>query len=185
MSPNWCECELEIEGPDIKEILAYIQDTKDNDEVIVFSCDKVIPYPKEFKDLDRRREEFDAKLTQVRSDEERDKVKAEYGLKPDDWYLKDGFNSGGYEWCNANWGTKWGCCDSVIETQSDDYVVIKWESAWKAPEPVIVKLGELFPKNRFTLQYWEGGCAFQGELIMQNGEIELDATYPYHGHRGG
>jgi hypothetical protein len=135
--------------------------------------------------MDIRRKEFEDKLAKAESGDEQNKVKAEYGLKPDDWFLKDGFNSGGYEWCIANWGTKWGCCEVSITSRGDNYVILEFESAWCPPEPVIVKLGELFPDHRFTLQYWEGGCCFQGELIMQDGEVELEENHSYHGRRGG
>lgn len=53
-----------------------------------------------------------------------------------------------YEWCCANWGTKWNAYYVV-----DGVNKLTFDTAWSAPEPVIDKLAELFPAVQIT-HYW-------------------------------
>lgn len=84
-----------------------------------------IPYPKRFADLDR---------------------------KPIN--DKDGYNSGGYEWCIANWGTKWNSCDAKKSSVYNQRLCYDFDTAWSPPAPIIRKMGELFPSLHFILKYW-------------------------------
>ena len=105
-------------------------------------------------------------------------------------FRSDGFNSGGYDWCNQSWGTKWGFCDPEITGEVEqkggklrlDY---HFDTAWSPPIPLIQKLGELFPKLNITLRYWERGMGFRGKLQMVGGEVVHDMTDTYAGNRGG
>lgn len=47
-----------------------------------------------------------------------------------------------YDWCVANWGTKWNAC----EVQVSDYT-IEFSTAWAFAEPVMRKLAELCAKH--------------------------------------
>ena len=86
----WCENDLAVEGPKevIEEFLKFAAGESP------FDFEKFIPYPEEFQRLDEIAEAW----------------LKEHAERPDyDWHSqpKDGFNSGGYDWCVANWGTKW------------------------------------------------------------------------------
>jgi len=100
-------------------------------------------------------------------------------------YVKDSYSRGGYEWCIAHWGTKWGLYD--IEVVSDEVGVVDYtfQTAWSPPLPVIVAMGEQFPDLKFTLCYYEGGGGFQGALIVEGGQVVKDKNRPYDGDRGG
>lgn len=164
--PNWCECELYIDGPrsEVQRLREYVK----SDEWVLDE-DKIIPYPRKFRRLDAAAERHAKE-------------------HPDDWSgrPKDGFNSGGYEWCSGHWGTKWGFCNvqQPIETKRGG-VRYFFDTAWSPPMPLIVKLGELFPGLRLKLKYFECGCAFQGVLVMSKGKVESDKRGHYSGHRGG
>jgi hypothetical protein len=143
--PNHCENELEITGEvkTLDKLAIFIKSDKSD-----FDFNKIIAYPEEFAKAD---EEY-AKL----SDEEKMKI-------------KDGFNSGGYEWCIENWGTKWSAYDLSVSEQTDR-IVINFMSAWSPPCPIIAKLAELFPSLTFLYKYEEGGMDFSGFQKYENGK---------------
>lgn len=53
-----------------------------------------------------------------------------------------------YDWRIDNWGTKWNAYDNKMI--GDD--TIKFETAWSAPEPVMLKLSESYPGIR--IEHW-------------------------------
>lgn len=170
--PNWCENDLTIRGPttDVNEFMKLAEGESP------FDFEKLIPYPEEFRRLDEIAEAWDS--------ERRSNPDAERGPRP-----KDGFNSGGYEWCVKNWGTKWPATAIQVETASETVsglqVVIHFQTAWTPPKPVIWKASSLFCSLEFELRYFEGGSGFQGEFAVKNGECTHDDSSPYLGSRGG
>ena len=161
--PNHCVNFLEItdeENSNIKPVLKAIR----GDGLIDFS--KIIPYPQEYAELDR--------VAQV--------YEKEHGFqgKP-----TDGYNSGGYEWCIANWGTKWNAYKIEVVERDDYRIVIKFETAWSAPRPVIEKLASMFPQYSFNHEWYERGMAFCGSAQYYEGELKYESESEYYGFRGG
>jgi hypothetical protein len=105
-----------------------------------FDCGKVIPYPEKYAKMDAESDSHGA-----------------------------GFNAGGYEWCVANWGTKWGAYDTYMANRSDGEAQIEFNSAWSPPSPVVEKLAELFPTLEIELAYEEPGCDFSGFEFYSHG----------------
>lgn len=102
--PNWCECDLWISGNvgDLNKLIDTVRTPAEGDKPeCVLDTEKIIPYPEEFRLLDEVQRGWEAAA---------DKLRAQ-GKEPETPRPKDGFNSGGYEWCRQNWGTKWGICD--------------------------------------------------------------------------
>ena len=56
-----------------------------------------------------------------------------------------------YDWQIHNWGCKWGCCE--FAWQSDDHTAFYMETPWSPPEPIFVKLIELFPTLTFFCRF--------------------------------
>jgi hypothetical protein len=141
-----------------------------------FDFDKLIPYPEQFRRRDEIAETWDS--------ERRSNPDAERGPRP-----TDGFNSGGYEWCVENWGTKWPAAEIRIEdgkeTDAGFEAFIGFKTAWTSPAPVILKASSLFRSLYFELRYFEGQGGFQGEYVVQNGECIRDESSEYRGSRGG
>src|SRR5690349_15637193 len=131
--PNHVENELTVTG-DEAALLALVQ-AIDGDGP--FDCDKIIPYPERFKTLDKAAKDFD----------EKHGANAVGGPR-------DGFNSGGYEWCKKNWGTKWGVYDARLHRDGTT-AQFYFRSAWTPPLPVIRKAAEKFPGLTFELNYYE------------------------------
>ena len=102
----------------------------------------------------------------------------EHAERPDyDWRLqpKDGFNSGGYDWCVANWGTKWPASRVEVEGPVTGYdektleVVFHFDTAWSPPMPVIKRAAELYPALRFPTPLFRVRLLFQRALSLQRG----------------
>lgn len=157
MCPNWCENELTIKGKkkDLDKFKSKLKDKLDFNDFI--------PYPENFRMLDEK----------ARKHEE----------KTGNW-IKDGYNSGGYQWCCENWGTKWNASNCEV-TKDEKKVLFRFDTAWSPPIPVIIAMSKKFPKLRFNLRYWEGGMGVKGSLTLKNGKCINNQQSVYSGHRGG
>lgn len=155
--PNHCQCDLYVDGPeeDVNALLSLVGSDKEETD---FNFGSVIPYPEHWKNLDKDMNEMGRKVFEDR-----------YGKG-----AKDGFNSGGYEWRLQNWGTKWG----AYKVKRRDYegVCITFQSAWSAPEPVIVELHKLFPTCSLHLEWFERGTGRCGGFSCLN-ESDFDDEY--------
>jgi hypothetical protein len=163
--PNHVDQDLYLTG-DVESLKSFLEFAKEDDEIL--SANKFIPYPDEY-------------LIQ-------DKIAAEKRLKGD-YMARDGFNSGGYQWCLQNWGTKWGIYHARIEAQKligkKGRVKFTCQSAWSPPLPVIKAMSDKFPSLKFKLKYYEGGMGFKGIYIVEGGTVLEDSDAKYNGHRGG
>jgi hypothetical protein len=159
--PNHCENDIYIYGPK-SEINAFFKAVKTDQYLI--DADRIIPYPAEFKALD-------------------DLAKAERAKG--NWKVTDGYNSGGYDWCINNWGTKWGMYDFSPIRESKRGVKVSCQSAWSPPLPLILEASKQFPKLRFKVNYFEGGVGFKGVYECKAGEVLDDTESKYSGKRGG
>lgn len=194
--PNWVENDLRISGPrdELKRFKEVAKGSYLGEEEEL-CADKFIPYPTEFKKQDElsrkqadKREELKKKL--VKEGLSEDKAREEAFKKFP--HIKDGYNEGGYSWCIDNWGTKWGFCDvELIEEnigdKEDKYneLFYSFNTAWSPPNPLIKKMGVMFPKLNFDLRYFEQGCGFNGMLRIEKGKVIDDKTGEYFGDRGG
>ena len=86
---------------------------------------------------------------------------AKYGHK--DWY----------DWCVANWGTKWGDCDTELLDDSNT-IDITFQSAWSPPVDAIIHISTLFPDLVFSMSWYEEGMDFYGGMAVKNGEHRLN-----------
>lgn len=161
--PNWCENDLIITG-DTQQLRYFL------DHGVDFNS--AIPYPEQFASLDRIAEQW-----------EKDHPEAPWGLgRP-----KDGFNQGGYEWCNANWGTKWNVSPESNQPKAVQPKRVKYSfsTAWAPPIPVILAWSKKYDALTFSLRYYEMGAAYQGKYVVKNGEVLEEFTKEYTGTRGG
>lgn len=164
--PNHCYCELRIKG-NPQRIENFFQSVKGVEKLIDEAL--ILPYPKKYQDQDDKAKAHNEKV-----------YKTGKG-KP----IKDGYNSGGYEWCVENWGTKWGMYDFSEVKFFQQSAVVRFFTAWSPPLPLILKMGEMFPRLQFTLRYYEGGAGFKGVYSVKQGQNILDESEDYSGNRGG
>ena len=169
--PNWCSCDLAIKGRDWPLVMERVR-TRET----AFDFQRIIPYPWHYRRQDeavhRLREELDGL-----SNDERIAKLEELGGWP-----KDGYNSGGYDWCIGNWGVKWPVADLCVESKSVTRIKLTFDTPWGPPLPVIARLSE-FPTHsvEFDLRYYEAGMAFQGRFVARAGEEIENTSWDYRG----
>lgn len=163
--PNHVEQDLVITGNSsvLKEFMEFAQE----DESLL-SANKFIPYPEKFRILDAA-----AKIEHQKGN----------------YSVHDGFNSGGYEWCLKNWGTKWGVYSVALSTQKLTGKVGKLKyfckSAWSPATQIVLAMSQKFPDLTFDMKYYERGMGYKGQFTVQNGNITKDVQDKYAGKRGG
>ncbi len=73
-----------------------------------------------------------------------------------------------YEWCINNWGTKW----NAYESEQFDADTIGFQTAWSNPEPIMLKLSEMYPD--LIIEHWwadEGMGSNSGYRVYHGGDI--------------
>lgn len=170
--PNWCYNELEVHGEtselqrlaDATKTTYKDEETGETKEVI--GLNHLFPCPEElsntvsgwFGDSEEQK-----KL----EDKQQENIK-KYGHK--DWY----------DWCYANWGTKWGACEFEWNsfTQEDgkvevgaEYIGAYFQSAWSPAEGLIKEISKQFPTLVFSLVYTEESHAFAGCSVFRDGKL--------------
>ena len=171
--PNHCEQDLWVSGPKT-ELNKFVEYSKTLDDGFgtshVLDHNKFIPYPEHFKQMD------------IAADEARNNMKAGAPFV----LVKDGFNSGGYEWCRENWGTKWGIYDEKLVYHKSNKARYSFQSAWSPASKIILAMSKHFPTLTFLLKYYECGAAYKGVYEVKGGEVIQDIVdNNYHGNRGG
>lgn len=152
----------------LEEILALVilKDEKGKDW---FDFNKVFPYPKRFADLDKKAQEWDYLFRKPVKDggcpQDHKMTKERKKWFDDHPRIQDGYNSGGYHWCIATWGSKWNSYDTkkVVrpkrkykEDKGEEalfVVKIRFKTAYEPPTPIIYGLAAIFPEAYFTLKY--------------------------------
>jgi hypothetical protein len=111
-----------------------------------------------------------------------------------------------YDWCNNNWGTKWGDYDitksdlanlvqysypfkedgekdyvNPIENTDNSYVHFYYDTAW-APgsDQLCDALCLKFPELNFNLYYEEPGMGFAGQVKIKKGEVIYNDSWDFH-----
>ena len=195
--PNWVYGDLNITG-DKESLLKFKEyakgDVKYDEEegepqkkVTELDMNKFIPYPKEFNDIDKRNKEYHEKFDRVK-----EKLKNKEMLTYEDEklinelalielegenkdYDTDGYNSGGYDWCIRNWGTKWNFCDVFLDDGEQDKEVLHYnfQTAWAIPIPVLLEMSNKFANLTFNYYGNEESEEFEVEFQFKAGQMEV------------
>lgn len=67
-----------------------------------------------------------------------------------------------YEWCLANWGTKWSSYDHEVGELGAGTFRFKFETAWSFPTPIFEALIERYPTLTFDCACFNEGWNFAG-----------------------
>jgi len=167
--PNWCTNRVTITGDpkDIKEVKDFLKGDEKNGEESIFSFHNVIPMPKELigtrspatvLDTQKEVDEYNNNHADDRFPHEAISLKTSTKMKlthgADNWY----------DWCNENWGTKWGACDPTLDEDEEDYIVYHFNTAWGPPNEIYDALIGRFKNIHVQWFYDEPGMGFAGYL---------------------
>jgi len=85
------------------------------------------------------------------------------------------------DFARQNWGSKWNSYGYDDFPKYESGSEIMFLTAWNRPEPVIVKLSEMFPDVEFQHQWADEDIGNNvGTILYENGqEIERDVPTPY------
>ena len=183
--PNHCNNTLGVLGKteDVEKFIAFVTNNGEDKEQNKYQLFKsLMPMPKELEG------------TTSPSKSSNEELIKKYGT--DNWY----------DWCNNNWGTKWGdydidksqvaslvkysypmgidgCkdYDNAIEDTSNSYVHFYYDTAW-APgsDELCNALSIQFPELNFNLYYEEQGMGFAGQVKIKQGAIDYNDSWDFH-----
>lgn len=150
--PNWVYVNLNMNGLCKKEELFSVKD--DGKKYLDFN--KIIPEPKTKEEcLEKYGEKY---LDSV--DEKGNSTHYLMHENSDDWF-------NWYDWHRDFWGTKWNACYCNIV---DDNTV-SFETAWSLPEPVLLKLSEIFPEEEINVSVSYEMEPYYDDLVLKHGDI--------------
>jgi hypothetical protein len=144
--PNWCENDLSIATKTPKQFIKLVQGITNNSEQL-FDFNRVIPVPQELLD------------SSAPNTTNKQEMLNKYGYS--DWY----------DFCCAEWGTKWNACDVELHLHSPTSLSISFNTAWSPPTPVIEAIAKKYPFAEMTLSYHEEGMGFYGQLCYEKGNL--------------
>lgn len=190
--PNHCETDMYIRGSD-EDVTAFAKWLEEIEPLGREICRALIPYPEHFAKMDEEAAVFSwsSKEDEVTRKAAAEAYQAKYG------HTKDGYNSGGYEWCCENWGTKWGIYDVDFTPHTKRGALFSFQSAWSPPSVAVFQaLAKKFPNLTFEIEYFEGGAAYCGGMTFWSehecedyervhGEPDSQWSGDYSGSRGG
>jgi hypothetical protein len=116
----------------------------------------------------------DERVKLIASDYEKDAELIAFGAKVYSNKLKYGATDW-YSWRSSNqsghWGTKWNSTPMDDPHIYDGSNRIEFQTAWSWPEPVIVRLSEMFPDAQFRNSWADEDIGVNvGEVLYQDGE---------------
>lgn len=96
--PNHCETDMYIRGSD-EDVTAFAKWLEEIEPLNRDICRALLPYPEHFAKMDEEAAVFSwsSKEDEATRKAAAEAYQAKYG------HTKDGYNSGGYEWCHRVW----------------------------------------------------------------------------------
>ena len=177
--PNHVTNKLVITGSDeqINDFVSKVN-IKTEDGEDGFDFNGVFPMPAELKDItapstilpDDKYNELIAngETTRAISQTHADNLMKKYGAT--DWY----------DWCVANWGTKWGAYDVTEWNVFENEATVSFNTAWSPPTEFLINASKLYPDLQFKNTYCDEGGGFLGWDIISDGEKVDEAVYDYN-----
>lgn len=202
--PNYVINKVEIIGHDdhIKSVLDTIQSTDEDGELIALDYDKIIPMPKELRNVtspvniisEKKYKEQERRFKKIDENPE-NKFKNPFfrrdiTKKMQADYLERFGHDNWYDWAIENWGTKWGSFDTelvshdpVSDKPNFSHVTIIYQTAWSSGATVIGKLSYLFPSVTIKLTYADEDAGSNCGIITFKGGYQIDSEtfFPDYG----
>lgn len=192
--PNHVKNIVKMEGITKLPLFETEYDEYEKRDVVCFDFNKIIPMPESLnvesgsmetvaieavnRKLSQRRYDFQQAYSRPQmSDEDYQQRLKNYGKTEEELlelglqYIANKVRYGAtswYDWCCDNWGTKW----NAYSNEQEDEDTIIFETAWSNPEPVMLKLSEMYPEA--TIEHWwadEDMGSNDGYRVYRGGEI--------------
>ena len=180
--PNHVTNKIRFNGSkeDVERIMAFVK--SDESE---FDFNKIIPMPEELnvEAGSRGDDGLEAYREYLRTGIQPKEITNKYGFKrvieDEDFALGKRYYeniqkygcANWYDWCWNRWGTKWNAYDVSVSGEEIEFL-----TAWNAPEPVILKLSELFPNVEIEHDYADEDMGYNcGKLTYIDGAM-YDST---------
>lgn len=86
-----------------------------------------------------------------------------------------------YDWCRANWGTKWNAYDVTLKRHglalgsSTEKATLSFDTAWSVPEPVLAAIAAKYPQIEFSGWATDEGDSYACSIHGVDG----DASFTY------
>jgi hypothetical protein len=196
--PNWVKTTLEFSGDQevINQLFKKIQTIEEGGETSYIDFEKIIEMPESLKITSGSSVDLGIEILKYKNTGEDSSIKEK--LKHP-WVVKEGITSvdefiehvlekkmvsleeseiaisnienygskDWYDWSVNNWGTKWNASDSYVDGNT-----LHFQTAWSVPEPVLIKLSELFPKINILVKFADEDIGSNcGEFEILNGQI--------------
>ena len=192
--PNHVKNIVKMEGITKLPLFKTEYDEYEKRDVVCFDFNKIIPMPESLnvesgsienmaieavnRKLSKRRYAFEQAYSRPQmNDEDYQQRLKNYGKTEEELlelglqYITNKVRYGAtswYDWCCDNWGTKW----NAYSNEQEDEDTIIFETAWSNPEPVMLKLSEMYPEA--TIEHWwadEDMGSNDGYRVYRGGEI--------------
>lgn len=172
--PNWCENTLKVTGnPEqlkdfVSKVITIHEDGREE-----LTMNNLYPTPPELLEVGAP-----ASYTGDPKDEE---AKAEFKKQLEELVTKYG-HTDWYNWRVHNWGTKWDIGECFITENSDEEVVISFDSAWSPPLTFFRYASEQYPELDFSILFSEPGQEYCGLYKVGRGgqdESVAEGEYEY------
>ncbi len=124
--PNWTDNLLIIDGP-VENVKTFFTELSSKNNLLT----ELMPIPDELKNIHQGSREFDG----VRVDawyEDDEGARPMLDIRKEELIEKYGTYKS-IDWQYANWGTKWGDCETEILTTNEGKKIITFQSAWGPP----------------------------------------------------
>jgi hypothetical protein len=157
--PNWCSNNIVVTGS-VEDIAHFTQTCVRLDEEGKprFDFNSLIPMPPNLEERMKYVPDIEA-------------LKEKSGLEA---LQKAQPSIEAYEqWANMNWGTKWNASEFEVIREEPGRYECRFETAWRPPEPMYVKLAEMFPKLCFEINGWDDQLNFDFEATVRDGEFSI------------
>ena len=124
--PNWTDNLLIIDGP-VENVRAFFTELSSKNNQLT----NLMPVPDELQNIKQGSRQFDG----VRVDawyEDDEGARPMLDIRKEELTEKYGTYKS-IDWEYANWGTKWGDCETEVHTTNEGKKIITFQSAWGPP----------------------------------------------------
>lgn len=192
--PNHVKNIVKMEGITKLPLFKTEYDEYEKRDVVCFDFNKIIPMPESLnvesgsmetvaieavnRKLSQRRYDFQQAYSRPQMSDEDYQQRLKNYEKTEEELLELGLQyiankvrygaTSWYDWSCDNWGTKW----NAYSNEQEDEDTIIFETAWSNPEPVMLKLSEMYPEA--TIEHWwadEDMGSNDGYRVYRGGEI--------------